>query len=380
MKKSIATGVVCLLTVPLLAQDQHFPAKVGVSIGTAVPQGRVHIGSAAIDNESSIRIGFIGDPGNKVVPLDAVTGGYNIDFHTWRDIVTDQIGARIRAERINRHQADNALVQGTSLAFHTSPGLVAANLTERMRIQDNGNVGIGTAIPAARLHVNSAASSIAQFTRLGVPGTDGMLHITNATSVAGHFIPAVRGKSYAPGRAFGMYVVGEVDDITPPTGEHAAAAVMIDGRTKSDTRLTLNNVLAVNSGNVNLMMVKADGSIGIGAVDTKGYKLAVNGSAVFTKVVVKAYNNWPDYVFADTYKLRPISELAQYVAEHRRLPEMPSAQDVADNGQDVGEVNRKLLEKVEELTLYIIQLNKRLDAQQQELSELKTGKQDVPRK
>ncbi len=108
-----------------------------------------------------------------------------------------------------------------------------------------------------------------------------------------------------------------------------------------------------------------------------GYRLAVNGDAIFTKVKVKAFNTWPDYVFDDAHHRPALTDLEKYVQQNKRLPGMPSATEVAVQGIDLGEMNRKLLEKVEELTLYIIeqhkkseQQEKRLNVQQQQINAL----------
>jgi hypothetical protein len=112
--------------------------------------------------------------------------------------------------------------------------------------------------------------------------------------------------------------------------------------------------------------ISPTGYVGINTNDTKGYRLAVNGDAVFTKVVVKAYNNnWPDYVFHASYRLRPLSEVEQYINQYHHqyhhLPEVPSAEEVKNNGLDVGDNQATLLKKVEELTLYLIDQNKKLE-------------------
>jgi hypothetical protein len=104
--------------------------------------------------------------------------------------------------------------------------------------------------------------------------------------------------------------------------------------------------------------------------DPRGYKPAVNGAGLFTRVVVKTYSNWPDYVFAADYSLPSLQSLEHFITVNKHLPEIPSAQMVTEEGQDIGEMNRLLLKKVEELTLYIIQLNKRLDAQQEAINTL----------
>jgi len=104
-------------------------------------------------------------------------------------------------------------------------------------------------------------------------------------------------------------------------------------------------------------------SIGIGTSNTQGYKLAVNGTAIFTKIKVKTAGTWPDYVFAKDYRLTDLSQLEQYITEHHHLPGIASEKEVAMNGIDVGDHQAALLKKVEELTLYLIDENKRLTGQ-----------------
>lgn len=102
-------------------------------------------------------------------------------------------------------------------------------------------------------------------------------------------------------------------------------------------------------------------TVGIGTSNTQGYQLAVNGAGVVTKMVVKPAASWPDYVFGPGYRLRGLDELGRYVAERRHLPEVASEAEVKQNGMDVADQQAALLKKVEELTLYMIRLNKRAD-------------------
>ena len=71
--------------------------------------------------------------------------------------------------------------------------------------------------------------------------------------------------------------------------------------------------------------------------------------------------DWSDFVFDDGYSLRPLGEVERYIEANRHLPDIPSAQQVEEEGVDVGEMNKLLLQKVEELTLYIIDLQKQID-------------------
>ncbi|WP_343308207.1 hypothetical protein AAHN97_13715 [Chitinophaga niabensis] len=209
-----------------------------VGIANRYPSHSLHIGISAISG-NSMRFGFPHDAGNINVPVGAVTGGYNIDFSTWRDIVGDQIGARLRVERINIYQANNALIQGSDFVFYTSLGDDQSSLLERMRINNNGNIGIGTAKPQ--------------------------------------------------------------------------------------------------------------------------YKLAVEGTIGARKVKV-TQESWADFVFDPAYKLPTINETAQYIQQHKRLPGIPSETEVKEKGLDVGEMNKLLLQKIEEQMLYIIELKKEVEA------------------
>ncbi|WEA00542.1 hypothetical protein [Mucilaginibacter sp. SJ] len=100
-----------------------------------------------------------------------------------------------------------------------------------------------------------------------------------------------------------------------------------------------------------------------------GYKLAVNGSAIASAVFVKLYSAWPDYVFKKEYQLPTLSAVKTYIDQNQHLPEIPSANEIAKDGQNLGEMNRLLLKKVEELTLYLIEKDK-------ETRELKENKEN----
>ncbi len=113
-------------------------------------------------------------------------------------------------------------------------------------------------------------------------------------------------------------------------------------------------------------------NMGIGTTTIPaGYKFAVNGKGICEELNVQLNADWPDYVFNPEYKLPSLSSLESDILELGHLPEMPSAQEVKEQGLGVGEISRQLTKKVEELTLYLINLNKKVEALQQENSELK---------
>lgn len=109
-----------------------------------------------------------------------------------------------------------------------------------------------------------------------------------------------------------------------------------------------------------------DGTVKIGAVTTPnpaGYRLYVDQGILTekVKVAVAGSANWADYVFRNDYKLMPLTEVEQFVKENKHLPNVPSAADMVKQGNDLGKTDAKLLEKIEELTLYIIDLKKEID-------------------
>ncbi|MCG8307085.1 MAG: hypothetical protein MI975_06795 [Cytophagales bacterium] len=111
-------------------------------------------------------------------------------------------------------------------------------------------------------------------------------------------------------------------------------------------------------------------NIGIGTSDTKGYRLAVAGNIITEEVKVALQSNWPDFVFQEDYKLNDLSNLENYIKTNKHLPNIPNAGFVAKEGYHLGEMDAKLLEKVEELTLYLIEHNKRIDRLERRNAEL----------
>ncbi|MES2381531.1 MAG: hypothetical protein V4538_10855 [Bacteroidota bacterium] len=103
------------------------------------------------------------------------------------------------------------------------------------------------------------------------------------------------------------------------------------------------------------------------------FKVDDNGYVYARKSIVTLANPFPDYVFENNYKLKPLSELGAYISKYKHLPNIPSAEEIAANKNqiDVGEMQVKLLEKVEELHLYVLQQQKEIEKQQKEIETLK---------
>lgn len=92
------------------------------------------------------------------------------------------------------------------------------------------------------------------------------------------------------------------------------------------------------------------------------------------KVALPNTNDWSDYVFAPDYKLMPLPQLQQYIDENNHLPDVPSAEEVSEKGINLGKMDATLLKKIEELTLYTLELNKQLVTLQEKISTLELKK------
>ncbi len=150
----------------------------------------------------------------------------------------------------------------------------------------------------------------------------------------------------------------------------------------NDAVTTISNTLYIeNSPNVTSPLIYGNfttNQVGIGTSNVTGpgvngeiYTLAVNGHMIAEEVTVVPYNGaWPDYVFAEDYDLMSLSTLESTIEELGHLPGLPSAEEVEENGHALGEMDAILLEKIEELTLHLIEINK-------EVKDLRTANQTL---
>jgi hypothetical protein len=139
---------------------------------------------------------------------------------------------------------------------------------------------------------------------------------------------------------------------------------------------SINNILKLTSDYGDIIhFSRTNKTVGIGTTlenNPNGYLLAVNGTIGAKEVVVENTSSaWPDYVFEKDYELIPLVHLERFVQTNKHLPEIPSASEIEENGINIGDMHVVLVKKIEELTLYLFEQNKRMDLLQQEIIELK---------
>ncbi len=113
-----------------------------------------------------------------------------------------------------------------------------------------------------------------------------------------------------------------------------------------------------------------EGKVGVGTTNPT-HSLEVNGTIRAKEVILEA-TNWPDYVFSNSYQLPSLEETKTYIKTHGHLPGLKSATEYEKEGVNMMELNQKLLEKIEELTLHIIRQEARIDSQQGDIDHLKS--------
>jgi hypothetical protein len=208
-----------------------------------------------------------------------------------------------------------------------------------------GNVGVGTISPAAKLDVEGSAA-IANSAGINVDSFAGRVVAGGISDGSGWGLSTAIGGNSGVGRSWAI-------------GSNGGDLYM--GYQNGSSAMSLQTFLQV-SPNRNLYLVPASGNVGIGTTSPT-HKLAVNGTVKAKEVIVET-SGWSDYVFADGYALAPLAEVEAHIKEHKHLPGIPSAAQVAENGVSIGEMQVRLLAKIEELTLHQI-------AQQKELAVLK---------
>jgi len=313
----------------VIAQD----GKIGM--GTDAPQATLHINSMDINSVSQQLL---------QLTTPTCTTGFNVFYN--RDI---------KDITFKQQEAAKFFIEG--------PG-------GGLAIVQDGKIGMGTVAPKEKVHIN-----------------DGNLLISATSASTKNVIQMGEGlnswnidrlNSRADG--YGLHFWVDENGTTGP-GERAGSGGSVlflssSGKvgvgTKTPTaKFDVSGDFKARTADItNTLTVQSATIADLLTVD----RIRVEDLLCAREVKVQIKPCWPDYVFSKNYNLMPLQELEQFVNENQHLPNIPSAAEVEENGIELGEMNAKLLKKVEELTLYLLQQEKKMVELQKQIDELKTTK------
>jgi hypothetical protein len=332
MKNSIISLLLIFSGVHAISQTTNtFPSTGNVGIGTTSPDVALKVVRAGTNpgsEYSSINITTSGS-GNLYGPILYLNATSGVGGRNWGIVSSGGM---------------DAPATGASGNF----AIYDAGGGSRLVINSIGNVGIGTTNPTTGLLVAQGLVTSQTATTLSAGNNDAF----NLFAGGSGYAPGARQSilwsesGHTIGR-FGTeynHMRGQIDFVWRDQyngGESAAESMRLTG----------------------------EGNLGIGTTNPKN-KLDVNGT-IHSKEVKVDMLNWPDYVFAKEYDLPTLQATEKHIKEKGHLPGIPSAVEVKANGIDLGDMNAKLLQKIEELTLHLIEVKKENNQDKADIKELK---------
>lgn len=393
------------LTIILLFLISDMAISQNVGIGTLTPAEK-------LDVNGDVRVQG-GDLYSSTGNLRLRGGNGYVELRT----TSPNYGVIIRENGTNDFANLEVTGTGLGLGYNTSGA--------HMTIESGGNVGVGLTNPAFKLDVNGEISARNKnairlrqanysvihrndnanywmlLTANGTPdasyntlrpfrieNANGNVHMGNGKFFVNHANGRVGINTTAPTSTLDVQGTAVVNylavDQQNGAGEGGEISLRGSGTNNSYQIDNLNGGIRMhaNGGEWFVMSNTGKASFSAGSGFPGNYRLYVNGGILTTRAKVAVFNSaqWADYVFAEDYELKSLSEVEAFVKKNKHLPNIPSAEEMAETGNDLGKTDVRLLEKIEELFLHSIDQEKRiekLETQNQELlkelKEIKTN-------
>lgn len=332
-----------------------------IGIGTLDPSRRLDVQTTGLSAVMQVKKPYVGS-GTTNFNLVEINNAYNLGYGTGTYSSGGQMGLRA--------YATNGGNTGYGVYAEAVGGAGFSYGVYGKASSTGGTIGVyGNAASSGGISYGlyGSASSNSSSSAFGVYGSAS----GSGTNYAGYF----SGRGYFSGNLgigtsnpdVKLHIYGGTDASPSSggflvTGGITAANIAIDDNEIMARNNGLTSTLYLNNSGGDLVMCTSSGNVMIGtATPAAGYILSVDGKIMSEELKVQLSGDWPDYVFHDNYNLPSLQSLESSIKLNKHLPGMPSAADVKKDGIIVGQMQTKMMEKIEELTLYIISLQKQID-------------------
>lgn len=320
----------------------------------------------------------------QVVGLQATNFTVSEDATVGKNLlVNGSIGIGVAAPTEKLDIAGNLRVSNTifsdqlnATTLNATTGTLSGRLSVGENVLINGLTGMGVDEPSERLEVAGNIKASQSLLAIGLQAETGTLVkgltvgedvIVNGKVGIGVSVPNATLDVAGDIRALGNLAANSANtENLNTTTATVSNALTVSGTTQTNT-LEATEFIVTNQ-TANTIRTKQF------AINTEripeGFVMAVDGNMLATRVEVFAPENWPDYVFSDNYRLRTLTEVEQYIKKYGHLPNVPSAEKMQQGEYSLSQMDANLLEKIEELTLYMIELKKENEALKSQLEQL----------
>ncbi|WP_271768878.1 tail fiber protein [Aquimarina algiphila] len=328
--KNILFSTLLLMSTLGMAQTNTFPSSGNVGIGTTTPTSKLQVYD---DVNGPVWLGVYNNSTSS-----ASISGIKLGMGDSYDIGTNLYHKRSD----NTFYFENLGQASSRFAFLTRKSDGTYGIT--LKIDENGDIGIGTDTPTAKVDIRNGHLYVGDETFANPDNWGQTINIDDD----------LHSRILIEERTTGVQT-----SLWSHTGGNARVGTVSD------------HDFGIMTKGKEKIMIKTNGDVGIGTTNPDS-KLTVKGKIHAEEVKVDLSVPAPDYVFTKDYKLLTIEEVQQHIKENGHLPNVPSATEMETNGVELGVMNMKLLEKIEELTLYTINQEKKLQEQQKINKDLET--------